>query len=117
MSAAYKEIEHRIEQAVAHMLKNPEAKRAKVARQFDVPLQRLRFRLDGRPSKSTVKSIHGRRLFFDQKLALELYLKKMIDFGLHFRLNVIKSAIMKLLLQNRLDFDESIFRPFSLDQN
>ena len=120
MSATYKKIEHRIDQTVAHMLKNPETKRIKIARQFDVFLQRLRFRLDGRSFKSIMKNMHERRLSFDQKLALKLYLTKMINFNLHSKLNVIKSAIMKLLLQNKFDFDESIFRFFfsiELDQN
>lgn len=114
MSIIYKEIEHRIELAVVHMFKNPEAKRAKVARQFDVPLQRLRSRLADKPFKSMVRDIHGRRLTSDQYHALKLYLRKMIDFGLHPRLNVIKIVGMKLLLQNRLDSDESTFRPSPL---
>lgn len=59
MSAEYKVTEDRIKQAVAYMTKNPEAKRAKVARQFDVPIQRLRSRLEGRPSKSTVGNCMG----------------------------------------------------------
>ena len=117
MLAAYKKIEHQIEQTIAHMLKNPETKQIKIARQFDVFLQRLRFRFDEKPFKSTMKNIHEKRLFFDQKLALKLYLKKMIDFDLHIRLNVIKSAIMKSLLQSRFDFDKSIFRSFFFDQN
>ena len=110
MSATYKKIEHRIDQTIAHMFKNSETKRIKVARQFDVFLQRLRFRFDERSFKSMMKNMHERRLFFDQKFALKLYLTKMINFDLHFKLNVIKFAIMKLFLQNKFDFDESIFR-------
>ena len=99
MSAEYKATELRIQQAVAYMAKNPEAKRAKVARQFDVPVPRLRSRLEGKPSKSQVRGLHLKRLSLDQETALEIYLKKMIDFGLHPRLNVIQSAATKLLLQ------------------
>lgn len=111
MTSEYKEIEARIQEAVAHMIKNPDAKRAQTARKFDVPLQRLRCRLKGKPSKSTVRGMHGRRLSPDQKHALEIYLRKMIEYDLHPRLNAIKFAAMKLLMQGKIEFDESILRP------
>ena len=107
MSAEYKKTEHRIQKAVTYLIKNPEAKQAKVARQFDVPPQRLRSRVNGRPSKSLVRGQHNKRLSPDQETALEIHLRKMIDLGLHPRLNVIQSPATKLLLQGRLGSNES----------
>jgi hypothetical protein len=45
MSFTYSEIENRIQQAIEYLKENSDAKRAKVARDFDVSSQRLRFRL------------------------------------------------------------------------
>ena len=102
MSAEYKATEDRIQQAVVYMIKNPEAKRAKVARQFEVPGPRFRSRFQGKPSKCQVRGLHKKRLSPDQETALNIYLTKMIDFGLHPRLNVIQSAATKLLLQGTI---------------
>jgi hypothetical protein len=65
-----------------------------------VSLQRLRFRLPGKPPKSDVRGLHDRRLTSDQDLALVIYIRKLISFELNPRLNIIKSAAIKLLMQN-----------------
>jgi hypothetical protein len=100
MSFTYSEIENRIQQAIEYLKENPDAKRAKVARDFDVSSQRLRFRLLEKPPASAVREIHDRRLKPDQNLALELYIRKLISFDLNPRLNIIKSAATKLLMQD-----------------
>jgi hypothetical protein len=43
MSFIYSKIEDRIQQAIEYLKENSDAKRAKVARDFDVLSQRLRF--------------------------------------------------------------------------
>jgi Zn-dependent peptidase ImmA (M78 family) len=100
MSSTYAEIEDRIQQAIEYIKENPDAKRATVARDFDVSSQRLRFRLLEKSLASAVREVHDRRLKLDQNLALVLYIRKLITFDLNSRLNVIKSAAMKLLMQN-----------------
>jgi hypothetical protein len=100
MSFTYAEIEDRIQQAIEYIKENSDAKRATVARDFDVPSQRLRFRLLEKPPASAVRGVHDKRLKPDQNLALVLYIRKLITFDLNSRLNVIKSAAMKLLMQN-----------------
>lgn len=102
MSSNYHQIEARIQKAIEHLKKNPDAKRAKVAREFDVPLQRLRFRLKGARPMSEVRGVHGRRLSPDQDLALCLYLNKLIKLGLHPRLRMIETAATKLLMQDSI---------------
>jgi hypothetical protein len=94
------EIETRINQAIDHLTKNPCTKVARAAREFNVPVQRLRRRLQGVSSASDVRGLHTRRLTAEQDLALIIYLRKLISFGLNPRLNVIKSAAYKLLMQD-----------------
>ncbi len=100
MSSTYSEIEDRIQQAIEYIKENPDAKRAKVARDFDVSSQRLRFRLLEKTPASAVRGMHDRRLTPDQDLALVIYTRKLITFDLNSRLNVIRSAATKLLMQN-----------------
>jgi hypothetical protein len=53
MPITYQEIEERIANAVEYLSNFPDAKIAKVARDFDVPDQRLRYRLKTGRSKIT----------------------------------------------------------------
>ncbi len=96
----YSEIENRIQQAIEYIKENSDAKRAKVARDFDVSSQRLQFRLLEKSLASVVREVHDRRLTSDQNLALVIYTRKLITLNLNSRLNVIKSAVMKLFIQN-----------------
>jgi transposase-like protein len=109
MPSKYAEIETRIEQAVDHLTKNPHAKVARIAREFDVPVQRLRRRLRDVQSAINVREMHERRLKPDQNLALMIYIRKLIQFDLHSRLNVIKSAATKLLMQNASESSSLFF--------
>jgi hypothetical protein len=108
MSSSCAEIEARINQAMDHLTKNSCTKVARVAREFNVPVQRLRRRMRGIQSASDVRGMHGRRLKSDQDLALEIYIRKLIQFDLHSRLNVIKSAATKLLMQNASESSPSL---------
>jgi hypothetical protein len=74
MSATRIEIEGRIEKAIQHLKKNSNAKRAKVAREFDVPLGRLRSRLENKSSLSAIRDVHERRLSSEQDMTLVLYI-------------------------------------------
>jgi uncharacterized protein YpiB (UPF0302 family) len=100
MSFTYSEIEDRIQQAIEYIKENSDAKRALVARDFDVSSQRFRFRLLEKSSASAVREVHDRRLKSDQNLTLVLYFRKLITFDPNSRLNIIKSAAMKLLMQD-----------------
>jgi predicted transcriptional regulator len=100
MSFSCAEIETRINQAMNHLTKNPCTKVARVTREFNVSVQRLRRRMRDIQSASDVREMHERRLKSDQNLVLKIYIRKLIQFDLHSRLNVIKSAATKLLMQN-----------------
>ena len=104
MSSNCKEIETRIQEAIQHLKKNPRAKRAKETRDFNVPIGRLRSRLENKPSASSIRGMHRRRLTPEQDLTLELYLRQLIKLGLHPRLRLVERAANKLLLQ---DCDQS----------
>jgi hypothetical protein len=72
-----KEIETRIQKVVKHFKKNPDAKRAKVAGDFDVLdfdvlIGRLRSRLENKSSATAIRGVHRRRLTPERDLALEL---------------------------------------------
>jgi hypothetical protein len=69
MPVTYQEIEDRITEAVEYVSNFPDAKIAKVARDFDVPDQRLRYRLKTGRSKIT-QSGHNKLLFEAEELAL-----------------------------------------------
>jgi hypothetical protein len=99
MSDTSQKIEARIQLAIYHLEKNPNAKRAKIARQFDVSLQRLRSRMNDVSLASDVRELHERRLSFDQNLTLIIYLRRMISLSLHSRLHMIESTSNKLLRQ------------------
>jgi hypothetical protein len=107
MSFNCAEIETRINQTIDHLTKNLCTKVARVTREFNVSVQRLRRRLQDVSSASDVRELHARRLTAEQDLALIIYLRKLISFDLHSRLNVIKSAAYKLLMQDASESSSS----------
>jgi hypothetical protein len=111
MSSTCKKIETRIQKIIEYLNKNPKAKRAKTAREFDVPLDRLRSRLENNPFATSIREMHRRRLSPEQNLALKLYLQQLIKLGLHSRLRMMKAVANKLLMQNCI---ESENRPLPL---
>ncbi len=98
MAATYAIIEDRIQKAITALNTRDNVTRAKVAREFDVPVQRLRSRLKGH--SPAVRGLHNRALKPDQELALHTYIKRLDELGLSARLNLIESAGNLLLRQD-----------------
>ncbi len=100
MAATYAIIEGRIQKAIDAINTRENPNRAEIAREFDVPVQRLRSRLKGHPPASAVRGLHNRALKPDQELALHTYIKRLDELGLSARLNLIESAGNLLLRQD-----------------
>jgi hypothetical protein len=100
MSFSYAVMKIRIQQAVKYIKKNLDARRAKVARDFDASLQRIRFRLLEKLFASAVREVHDKKLTFDQNLTSIIYIRKLITFDLNFRLNIITFVATKLFMQD-----------------
>ena len=71
----YTQIEERIQKACAALLDEPDLTVAAAARQFFVPVSRLRHRAKGRTSKIQREGV-GQRLNKDQHRALEAYIQR-----------------------------------------
>ena len=97
MSSDYAQIEARIQETMKHLNKNSDKKIAKIAREFDVFHQRLRFRLVDHFSTSEVREMRERRLSSVQNLALTQFIRKLMDMNLHSRLRNIKRTTEKFL--------------------
>ena len=69
----YRAIESRIIEAINAINTRKNTKIAKIAREFDVPYDRLRNRLYGIPSASAVRGLYNRRLTDNQEKALQLF--------------------------------------------
>lgn len=89
MPENYAEVEKRVSKAVEAIQTRKNVCRSKIAREFRVPVQRLRSRLAGHPSKSTMRGLHGRKLAPDQEKALHAYFVELDKTGLPARLHVI----------------------------
>ncbi len=100
MTATYAIIENRIQKAIDVINTCDNSNRAEIACEFDVSMQRLRFRLKDHSSASAVWELHNRALKPDQKLALHTYIKRLNELNLSARLNLIESADNLLLRQN-----------------
>lgn len=106
MTESYQAIEVRIEQTIDAINTRKNVNKAAIAREFRVPLQRLRSRLQGKPSKIEVRELHERRLKPDQKLTLHQYLTKLNQLGLPTRLHMMKQ-IATIILRQDCDLDHS----------
>ncbi len=100
MAATYAIIEDRIQKAIDTINTRENSNRAEIAREFDVPVQRLRSRLKGHPPASAVRGLHNRALKPNQELALHTYIKRLDELSLSARLNLIESAGNLLLRQD-----------------
>ena len=100
MTATYAIIENRIQKTIDIINTRENSNRAEIAREFDVLVQRLRFRLKDHSSASAVRELHNRALKPNQKLALHTYIKRLNELSLSARLNLIESADNLLLRQN-----------------
>ena len=106
MSAIYHEIEARIQQAVEAIQSRPlPVNRNAVAREFDVPVQRLRSRLNGKPSKSEVRGMHRRALTVDQELALHRHVTRLDQLSIPARIKSIRATANTLLRQTASSSD------------
>ena len=92
-------VEKRIKDAIDAINTRKNAKHSAIAREFNVPYDRLRNRLAGAPSKSEVRGLHRRLLTPDQDLALSLFYQRLSDAGTPARLNSIKNEANRLLRQ------------------
>lgn len=101
MAEQYSSVEQRIQLAIDAMNTRKNTVRAQIAREFDVPLQRLRFRLKGHPPASAIRGLHNRKLNPDQDLALHTYCKNLDDLGLSVRLHMVERAANELLRQDK----------------
>ncbi len=97
MAATYAIIEGRIQKAINVINTRDNPNRNEIAREFNVSMQRLRFRLKDYSFALAVRELHNRALKPDQKLALHTYIKRLNELSLSARLNLIKSANNLLL--------------------
>ena len=88
-------IEVRVKAAVdAYHLRN-NAKIRALAREFDVPHGRLRFRLKGMPSASDVRGLHLRALTPAQDEALRRHILSLDSIGCPPRLKMVECAVLE----------------------
>ena len=103
MPESYTIIENRISKAIDALNSRKNAKLSAIAREFNVPRERLRSRVKGVPSKTKVRGLHNQRLKPDQDLALRLYILKLDSCGIPARLHMVKSAANSILRQTAPD--------------
>lgn len=97
MPEKYAEVEKRLEQAVDAMRTRKKLMRSKIAREFQVPVQRLRSQLERKPPASTVRGLHHRKLLADQEKALHDYFVQLDNSGMPARLHMVEQAANQLL--------------------
>jgi hypothetical protein len=109
MPVTYHEIEERISEAVAHCENFPDAK---IARDFEVPDHRLRYRL--KTGKSRIDSGgHNKKLSPAEELALCHFLNRLDATGFPVRIGFVRSFTNDLLKRSHLD---TITPPSSVSQ-
>ncbi len=102
MTATYAIIESCIQKTIDVINMYDNSNQVEIAREFDVLMQRLQFRLKDHSSASAIQELHNRALKSDQKLALHTYIKRLNELSLSASLNLIESADNLLLRQNSL---------------
>ena len=90
MDMSYPAVEERIKDAIEAFYSRENPNRSAIAREFNVPPERLRSRLSGRPSQSEVRGLHNRLLSPDRDKALVLFFQRLSNAGTPARLNSIK---------------------------
>jgi hypothetical protein len=95
---SYESIEARIQEAIDDLEKRDEEKPnlAAAAREFEIPITRLRARWNGRRSKCDVPG-PNKRLSEDQELAVCLYLDRLDDIGTCARKKMVTSCANAIL--------------------
>ena len=99
MPENYTDTEAKIEAACQKIfeLENPNV--AAIAREFEVPVSRLRARLSGRQSR-TQRPAPNKRLSEDEELAVCLYLKRLDSIGTSARLPMVTGCANAILRRN-----------------
>ncbi len=96
MPETYVEVEERINQAIVAINTRKKVCRNKIAREFRIPVQRLRSLLNGHLPASNVQGVHGRKLAPDQEKALHDYFIQLDKAGMPARLHMIEQAANSL---------------------
>ena len=73
MDISYTAVEERLTNAIVAYNACKKPKMSEIARQFYVPYDRLRSRLNNASFKLAIRGLYNRRLKLDQELALSLY--------------------------------------------
>jgi hypothetical protein len=102
MPITYQEIEERIANAVEYLSNFPDVKIAKIARDFDVPDQRLRYRQKTSRSKIT-QSEHNKLLSEAEELAFYHILDRLNASGFLTRIGFVRGFANNLLTRNHTD--------------
>ena len=111
MASTYIAIENRIKKAINALNTRQNPSQTEIAREFDVPLRRLRSRLADHSPASAVRGLHNRKLKSDQNLALHTCIKRLNELSLPVRLNMFQFTANALVRQN---YPQWVY-PFSLN--
>ncbi|KAF6814462.1 transposase [Colletotrichum sojae] len=89
-------VESRVLQAVQYLNENPTAKTAQVARQFEIPFAKLRYRLEGRSAKRGTKTANT-KLSAPEEKALCRYIDRLDRINLAVRPEFVQDAANAIL--------------------
>jgi len=98
MAKTYAQVEARIEQIIASINTESKLSVRRLAHQHHVPIGRLRSRLAGAPSKSSMGG-HNKKLSEAQELVLCSYLSRLSRIGVNARRHMLQTAANTLLRQ------------------
>jgi len=102
MAEIYAQVEARIEQIIASINTESKLSVRRLVLQHNVPVGRLRARLAGVASKSSIGG-HNKKLSEAQELALCLYLSRLSKIGVHARRHMLQTAkLITIQSENRL---------------
>lgn len=96
---ASREVEDRIQEAIRHLQLNPVVKKKAAAAQFNVPYERLRMRINGRPASHT-RGGHNKKLTMPEDKALVEYLMLLHGIGKSANLETLILSANRLLWYN-----------------
>lgn len=92
-------IENRIDAAIGVIHTRVNLSCRQTAREFDVPRGRLKSRLLGHPSRSSMQSLQNKALIDDQELALHKHIVRLDQLALPLRIKSIQATANAFLLQ------------------
>ena len=97
ISEEYKRVKERITNTITIIQTRNSAKRVQIAREFNVPLSRLRLRINSSPSKNAVRGLYNKALKSDQEAALRIYLIRLDRLGIPASLNIVERTTNTIL--------------------